>query len=388
MSSLTPQQQALVEKARQFAHQYLLPLENEITQVNTLSDEQAVELTRRGIEAGFFASNIDSQWGGTGGSVFENVLVQEQLGMTKDVLVRRATGNIYECLALGSAQQREAYLLPAVRGERWSALAVSELASGSDVSSISTSAQKTESGWKLNGKKVYISDADYADYFIVAAKTAPELGAKGISLFLVDKQSAGFSLGQRYNMLGFDGTSHRELIFDNIQLPESALLGEENQGFSILCNTLGKARLAKVSARGLGKCVRLLELMTEHAKQRQQFGQSLSELGTVKVNLADAAMEIKMARALLWDTARRMDNGEACREEISMLKVFISELIGRLADEAVQLFGAQGCHDGHVIESFYRDARLFRIIDGTSEIHRNIIAKSLLKKGVSSLCGV
>ncbi|MBD8513723.1 acyl-CoA dehydrogenase family protein [Photobacterium sp. WH77] len=388
MTILTESQTVLVERARLFAHEQLLPFESKITKFATLTDDDAKRLTQKGIEAGFFATNIATGLGGRGLSLFENVLVQEQLGVTKDILVRRATGNVYDCLTLASACQREQYLQPSVAGKRWAALAVSEPDAGSDVAAMKTQAVRTDSGWLLKGSKLYISDADYADYFIVAAKTAPERGVKGISLFLVDKQAAGFSLGQRFNMIGFDGTSHRELIFDQIELANDALLGEENQGFQLLCSTLGKARLAKVAARGLGKCVRLLHEMTEHAKQRQQFGQSLSMFGTVQSKLADGATGIRLSRALLWETAKRMDAGEACREEISMLKVYVSELLGRLADDAVQLFGASGCHDGGTIESFYRDARLFRIIDGTSEIHRNIISGSLLKNGVLPLCDV
>ncbi|MGF1724745.1 acyl-CoA dehydrogenase family protein [Photobacterium nomapromontoriensis] len=388
MTQLTQAQQQLVELAREFTKQHLFPLEQLVTENGELSFDQARVVTGLGKEAGLFATNIGNEYGGVGLSVFENVLVQEQLGHAKDVLVRRATGNIYECLALGTPIQQESYLLPAVRGERWCSLAVSEPEAGSDVIAIETSAKKTDDGWLLNGRKMYISDAEYSDYFIVAAKTAPGLGANGISLFLVDKNAPGFSLGQRFNMMGFIGTSHNELIFDNIKLSDDALLGDLNKGFQLLCNTLGKARLAKVAARGLGKCVRLLDLMTEHAKTRHQFEQPLVSNGTIQNMLADSTMEIRAARALLWETARSMDNGLACREEISMLKVLVTELLGKVADHAVQIFGAAGCHDGHLIESCYRDARLFRIIDGTSEVHRNILAKSLVKKGALAVVDI
>ncbi|MDX7991007.1 acyl-CoA dehydrogenase family protein [Xenorhabdus littoralis] len=388
MSQLTLDQYALVEKARRFTWEHLVPLEQTLTQQEGIEPEQARTLMRLGQESRLFATNIDSKYGGVGLSTFENVLVQEQLGATKDVLIRRATGNIYECLTLGTAVQQERYLFPALKGERWCSLAVSEPEAGSDAASIKTCATKNDRGWVLNGRKMYISDAEYSDYFIVAAKTAPELGAKGISLFLVDKNMPGFSLGRRFNMMGFVGTSHNELILDQIHLNEDALLGEVNQGFQMLHQTLGKARLAKVSARGLGKCVRLLDLMMEHAKQRHQFGKPIVETGNIQYILADCAIEIRAARALLWETAKRMDSGESCREEISMLKVFVSELVGRVADHAVQIFGASGCHDGHLIESFYRDARLFRIIDGTSEVHRNIIANSLIKQGTPAVVDI
>ncbi|NRA85653.1 MAG: acyl-CoA dehydrogenase family protein, partial [Gammaproteobacteria bacterium] len=238
-----------------------------------------------------------AQYGGQGMSVFENVLVQEQLGQSKDVLVRRATGNVYECLAVGTDEQIEQYLLPSVSGERSCSLAISEPEAGSDIASIATTAIQTDNGWILNGRKCYISDAEFSDYFIVAAKTAPELDEKGISLFLVDKQSAGFSLGENFNMMGFIGTSHNELIFDNIALSPSALLGDENKGFFLLCNTLGSARLAKVAGRCLGKCVRLLKLMTEHINQRHQFGQSLAKVGVI--NRCWQTVPLKLALLVL-----------------------------------------------------------------------------------------
>ncbi|MCF7480887.1 acyl-CoA dehydrogenase family protein [Vibrio sp. J1-1] len=385
MTVLDANQKALIQQTRDFVAQHLIPLESKIAEFGGLTDEESKDLTLKGIEAGLFATNIGNEYGGKGESVFNNVLIQEQLGVTKDVLVRRASGNIYECLTLGSEIQKETYLQPALRGERWCALAVSEPNAGSDVVSISTAAVKTEKGWRLNGRKMYISDSEYCDYFIVAAKTEPEKGAKGISLFLVDKSKAGFSLGKRFNMMGFVGTSHCELIFEEVELDEDALLGEINTGFKILCQTLGKARLAKVAARAIGKCVRMLNLMLEHGKTREQFGRRLLESDAMSHKLANHHIEVRAARALLWETAKRMDNGEGCRDEISMLKVLTTELVGRVADDAVQWFGASGCHDGELIESFYRDARLFRIIDGTSEVHRNIIAQSISKQGVRDI---
>lgn len=385
MTILDAKQKALIQNTRDFVAQHLIPLEPRITTNGGLSDEESKSLTEKGLASGLFATNIAKEHGGLGESVFNSVLIQEQLGVTKDVLVRRACGNVYECLTLGTEEQKETYLQPALRGERWCALAVSEPNAGSDVVSISTEAVKTDKGWKLNGKKVYISDSEYCDFFIVAAKTEPELGAKGISLFLVDKRKAGFSLGQRFNMMGFVGTSHCELIFDNLELDNSALLGEVNTGFKILCQTLGKARLAKVAARAIGKCVRMLDLMVEHGKTRQQFGRPLLDSEALSHKLANHNMEVRAARAFLWETAQRIDSGEDCRNEISMLKVLTTELVGRVADDAVQLFGASGCHDGGLIESFYRDARLFRIIDGTSEVHRNIIAQSMVKDGMTDI---
>ncbi|WP_020405780.1 acyl-CoA dehydrogenase family protein [Hahella ganghwensis] len=386
MPTLTPQQELLIQKARDFVQTELLPLEAQVEKDGGLSPEISARITRKSREIGLFASNIDERFGGGGLSALDNVLVQEQLGATKEILARRAAGNIYECLIEGTVHQIESFLIPSIRGERFSALAVSEPEAGSDAASIQTRAEKTQTGWILHGKKHFISDAENCDYFIVAAVTAPNLGPRGISLFLVEKDMKGFSLGKRFNMLGFKGTSHCELIFDNIVLGQDALLGQENEGFRMLGDTLGKARLAKVGARAIGKCQRLLHLMRDHARDRQQFGKAIIDYGPINQMIADSAIEIAAARALVLQTARDIDAGMNCREAISQVKVLTTETLGRVADRAVQVFGARGCHDDHVIESFYRDARLYRIIDGTSEIHRNIIVKEHKKPG--TLCPV
>lgn len=375
MPTLTPQQEVLVQRARDFVQTELLPLEKQIEDDGQLSRDLSEDIIGKAREIGLFAPNIPQRFGGGGLNTLDNVLVQEQLGATKEILARRAGGNIYECLIEGTGEQMERYLLPSVRGERHSALAVSEPEAGSDAASIQTRATRTKSGWILNGRKHFISDAEFCDYFIVAAVTEADGGARGVSLFLVEKGTDGFSLGKRFNMLGFRGTSHCELMFDNVSLGSEAILGTENEGFRLLGETLGKARLAKVGARAVGKCHRLLHLMKEHARGREQFGKAIIEYGPISQMIADSAIEIAAARALVLQTASDIDAGLHSRAAISEVKVLTTETLGRVADRAVQIFGGRGCHDEHVIESMYRDARLYRIIDGTSEIHRNIITK-------------
>lgn len=376
MPTLTPQQEVLVQRARDFVQTELLPLEKQIEDDGQLSRDLSEDIIGKAREIGLFAPNIPQRFGGGGLNTLDNVLVQEQLGATKEILARRAGGNIYECLIEGTGEQMERYLLPSVRGERHSALAVSEPEAGSDAASIQTRATRTKSGWILNGRKHFISDAEFCDYFIVAAVTEADGGARGVSLFLVEKGTDGFSLGKRFNMLGFRGTSHCELMFDNVSLGSEAILGTENEGFRLLGETLGKARLAKVGARAVGKCHRLLHLMKEHARGREQFGKAIIEYGPISQMIADSAIEIAAARALVLQTASDIDAGLHSRAAISEVKVLTTETLGRVADRAVQIFGGRGCHDEHVIESMYRDARLYRIIDGTSEIHRNIITKA------------
>ncbi|WP_444898938.1 acyl-CoA dehydrogenase family protein [Microbulbifer sp. VAAC004] len=377
MSLLTKQQEKLVQRARDFVQTELLPLEKEVEKSGGISSESSNEIIRKSRQEGLFAANIDRRFGGGGLTTLDNVLLQEQFGATKEILARRAAGNIYECIKEGTSEQIERFLIPSIRGDRHSALAVSEPEAGSDAASITTRAVRCDTGWILNGRKYFISDADFCDYFIVAAVTQPDLGPRGISLFLVDRSQQGFSYGKSFNMLGFKGTTHRELIFNNLILGKDALLGEENDGFRILGDTLGKARLSKVGARAIGKCHRLLYLMKKHAQDRQQFSKALIDFGQIKQMIVDSNIEIAAARALLLQTAKEIDTGLDSRAAISQVKILATETLGRVADRAVQVFGASGCHDEEVIESFYRDARLYRIIDGTSEIHMNIIAKGL-----------
>ena len=211
--------------------------------------------------------------------------------------------------------------------------------------------------------------------------TEPGAGAKGISLFLVDKGSPGLVIGRDQKMMGLSGTSHVELSFDGTKVGPENLLGEEGQGFRLILETLGRVRLAQVGARAVGKATRLLNLMTEYAKERRQFGREIGQFQLVQQMLADSAIEINAARWMVLDAASDIDNGSDPREKISMVKVFAAETLGRVADRAVQVFGGMGYCADLPIERMYRDARIYRIFDGTSEIHRSVVARGVLRHG-------
>ena len=215
--------------------------------------------------------------------------------------------------------------------------------------------------------------------------TDPDAGGRGISLFLVDKTMGGVRVGRDQPMMGLAGTSHVELFFDDVVLGPENLLGEPGRGLALVYGTLGRVRLAHIGARALGLARRLVDAMTEHAGERRQFDRPIGEFQLVQQMLADSAMEIAAARLLLLHTAWRIDRGEQAREGISMVKVQASETLGRIADRAVQVFGGAGICKDLPIERIYRDARIFRIYDGTSEIHRGIIARGLLARGATSV---
>jgi len=270
-------------------------------------------------------------------------------------------------------------LRPCVRGERVASIAITEPGAGSDAAGISTRAERTTAGWHLNGAKHFISDAAVSDFFIVSART----GEREISLFLVDKELPGFTLGPDQPMMGLRGTSHHALFFDDVVLEADALLGEPGQGFKMAMGLLGRVRLAQVGARAVGKAAHVLEQMDAYARQRRQFGQPIADFQLIQQMLADSAIEINAARLMLWRAARMLDQGRDARDWIAMVKVLASETLGRVVDRAVQVFGGMGFCKDLPVERWYRDARIYRIFDGTSEIHRLSIARGLGRHGAA-----
>jgi len=232
--------------------------------------------------------------------------------------------------------------------------------------------------------KHFISDGAFSDFFVVTAVTDPEKGHRGISMFLLDKGTPGFTVGRDQPMMGIRGTSHLELHFDDVELTDENLLGEEGGGLRLALSVLGRVRLAQVAARSIGKATKVLSMTLDYARDRRQFGQAIGEFQMVQQMLADSAIEINAARTALWECAWQMDQGMDPRAKISMLKVQASETLGRVVDRAMQIYGGMGFSKDLPIERYYRDARIYRIFDGASEIHRSVVAKSLLKGGASA----
>ena len=380
--SLSEEQHLLVSSIRGFIESELRPLEEDIEKTGRLADDVASEIRAKSRELGLYAVNIPTKYGGGGLSVLDWMIAEEQFGRTSDILVRRAFGNVYEILLEGTDAQIETYLIPAVRGERTFSVAFTEPEAGSDAAAIKTRAIRKNDGWVLNGSKHFISDGLYSDFFIVTAVTNPDAGARGISTFILDKGLAGFTVGRDQPMMGLKGTSHVELHFENVKLNEGSLLGKEGQGLKLALATLGRVRLAQVSARAVGRSSMILDSCLRYSKDRRQFGSPIGEFQMIQHMLADSAMEINACRLALWQTASRIDAGEEARGAISMLKVQASEMLGRVVDRAVQIYGGAGYCCDLPIERYYRDARIARIYDGTSEIHRMVMARQMMKGDV------
>ena len=380
--SLSEEQNLLVSSIRGFIESELRPLEEDIEKTGRLADDVALEIRAKSQELGLYAVNIPTKYGGGGLSVLDWMIAEEQFGRTSDILVRRAFGNVYEILLEGTDAQIETYLIPAVRGDRTFSVAFTEPEAGSDAAAIKTRAVRKNDGWVLNGSKHFISDGLYSDFFIVTAVTNPDAGARGISTFILDKGLAGFTVGRDQPMMGLKGTSHVEMHFENVKLNESCLLGKEGQGLKLALATLGRVRLAQVSARAVGRSSMILDSCLRYSKDRRQFGSPIGEFQMIQHMLADSAMEINACRLALWQTASRIDAGEEARGAISMLKVQASEMLGRVVDRAVQIYGGAGYCCDLPIERYYRDARIARIYDGTSEIHRMVMARQMMKGDV------
>ena len=376
------EQRQLVATIRGFINDELQPLEVQVEEAGHLADDVAAAIRDKSRALGLYAVNIPIEYDGGGLSVLDWMIAEEQFGRTSDILIRRAFGNVYEILLEGTKAQIEEYLLPAVRGERTFSVAFTEPEAGSDAAAISTNAVRRGDGWVLNGAKHFISDGLYSDFFIVTAVTDPDAGARGISTFILDKGVPGFTIGRDQPMMGLRGTSHVEMRFDDVVLDVGRLLGQEGQGLKLALATLGRVRLAQVSARAVGKAAMILDSCLSYARDRRQFGSAIGEFQLVQQMLADSAMEINGCRLALWQTASRIDSGDEARGAISMLKVQASEMLGRVVDRAVQIYGGAGYCRDLPIERYYRDARIGRIYDGTSEIHRMVMARQMMKGDV------
>jgi acyl-CoA dehydrogenase len=381
--SISEESRLLTASLRRFVEEELQPLEGAVETKGELAPGKAREIFLKSRDLGFYAMNMPEEVGGGGLGAVEMCLAAHEMGRTSDILVRRAFGTVYELLLACTGSQRDEWLLPAVRGDRTCAIAMTEPGAGSDAAGIKTSAKRDGCGWVLNGGKHFVSDGVFSDFFAVTARTDPDKGARGISVFLVDKAKPGVTVGRNQPMMGLRGGSHVELSFEDVKLGSEHLLGEEGRGLRLVLGTIGRVRLFDIGARAVGTATLLLEMMTRYANERKQFGVPIGHFQMVQAQLADSAIDIASARLLGLEAAWDMDRGLDPREKVSMVKVYAAEVLGRVADRAVQIFGGLGYCKDLPIERIYRDCRVMRIYDGTSEIHRGQIAKGLLRGGAA-----
>lgn len=373
----------LADTVRRFVVDKVQPLETEVETLGEIPPEKLAQLKQEALALGLYAMNMPHEVGGGGLSTLEMCLVEEQLGQTSDALIRRIFGQVYPMLMAATPAQREQYVIPTVKGDKICAMAITEADAGSDAAAIKTVARLDGDDWVIDGTKHFISDGDIADYIIVMALTDAEKRARGgITLFLVDRNAPGFSVARRQQMMGHRGYGHAELVFDGCRVPGDAVLGEVGEGFRLIMRSVSDIRLCHIGARCVGMAQRVLEMMRTHAAERRQFGAPIGDFQMVQKMIADSAIEIYAARSMVLDCAAAMDRGEDPREKVSMIKVFASEMLGNVADRGIQVFGGYGFTKDLPLERIYRDARVTRIYDGTSEIHRMLVARGVIKKGL------
>ncbi|MFC7339923.1 acyl-CoA dehydrogenase family protein [Saccharopolyspora griseoalba] len=378
---LTDEQRMIVDTVRKFVTAELEPREDEVERRDEVPPELAAEIRRKALDAGLYAANMPEELGGGGLDATSMTLVERELGRASyalQMLVARPSNILQVC----QGQQRDRYLMPAIRGERHDCLAMTEPGAGSDVRSMITRADRDGDEYVLNGTKHFISHADAADFVILFAATGTEQTSRGpknrITAFLVDLDTPGLEVRRGSACVSHRGYHQCELVFTDCRVPTGQRLGDEGRGFELMTEWLGASRLS-VAATSVGRARRVLEMTTRWAAERTQFGQSIGRFQGVSFQLADMATELDAAEMLTLRAAAKLDRGLMTDQDAAMAKLYASEALGRITDRAVQIFGGMGLMAELPIERFWRDARVERIWDGTSEIQRHIISRSLLR---------
>ena len=379
--ALTPEQALIAESVRKFVERELYPLEEEVEKTGVVRKEVAAEIRDKVLALGFYAPNFPAEVGGGGLSHLEFALLERELGRASMALTH-FWGRPQNILMACRGEQRERYLLPAVRGEKTDALAMTEPNAGSDIRAMQCAARKSGADWILNGGKHFISGAEWADFVIVFAATGEEQTAKGpkkkITAFLVDRETPGFEIRPGYQAVGHRGYPNSILTFDDCKLPASQVLGEPNAGFAVMNEWLYATRIT-VAAMSVGRARRAFDLALQHAAERKQFGQAIGKFQGVGFQLADMITEIDAADFLTLSAAWRLDRKLPANREIASAKLFATETLAKVTDAAIQIYGGMGLMSDLPLERFWRDARVERIWDGTSEIQRHIISRELLR---------
>ncbi|GGB68488.1 acyl-CoA dehydrogenase family protein [Blastomonas aquatica] len=368
---------ALLDGVRRFVSERLRPLEAQVSETDEIPDDLVQDMR----ELGLFGLSIGEEFGGLGLNMEEEVRIAFELGRTSPAMRSTFGTNVgigSQGLVMDGNDAQKAKYLPAIAsGEIITSFALTEPDVGSDSGAVKSRAELDGDAYVLNGSKRYITNADKADLFTVMARTGGP-GPKGVSAFLVPRDLPGLSVGKPERKMGQQGAHVCDVTFDNVRVPAENRLGAEGDGFKVAMRVLDRGRL-HISAVCVGAAERLIADSVAYAKERQQFGKPIAEFQMIQAMIADSVAEAKAAKALVLQTARAKDRGERITEDCACAKLIASEMVGRVADRAVQIFGGAGYIADYGIERFYRDVRLFRIYEGTSEIQRTIIAREALR---------
>ncbi len=378
---LSDEQEMIVSTVRDFVEREIYPHESQVERTGEVPAEVAQEIKRKVIDLGFYACNFPEDVGGAGLSHLDFALVERELGRGSMALTH-FFGRPQNILMACEGDQRDRYLLPAVRGDRMDALAMTEPEAGSDVRGMACTARRQGGDWVVNGTKHFISGADHADFFIVFVATGVDETPKGpkkrITCFLVDRGHPGFTVRDGYRSVSHRGYKNCILDFDDCRLSDAQVLGEVDGGFAVMNTWLYATRIT-VATMSVGRARRVFDHALSYAAERKQFGQQIGKFQGVSFQIADMITEIDAADWLTLSAAWRLDQGLPANREIASAKLYASEMLARVTDATLQIHGGMGLMDDYPIERFWRDARVERIWDGTSEIQRHIISRDLLR---------
>ncbi|MBH9537390.1 acyl-CoA dehydrogenase family protein [Novosphingopyxis sp. YJ-S2-01] len=371
----------LIDTITRFVTERLRPLEGQVAETDEIPDDLIEEMK----ELGLFGLSIPEEFSGLGLNMTEEIGIAIAMGHTSPAMRSTFGTNIgigSQGLVMAGTDEQKAKWLPKIAsGEIITSFALTEPSAGSDAASVKTKADYDEAKgvYRLNGSKRYITNADKADLFTVMARTGGE-GARGVTAFLVPRDLPGLSVGQPERKMGQQGAHVCDVNFDDVEVPAENRLGAEGEGFKVAMRVLDRGRL-HISGVCVGAAERLIEDMVGYAGEREQFGKPLSDFQMIQAQIADSKAECMAARALVEQTAKKRDAGENITMDCAATKLIASEMVGRVADRAVQVYGGAGYIADYGVERFYRDVRLFRIYEGTSEIQRSIIAREVMKAG-------
>jgi acyl-CoA dehydrogenase len=378
--ALDPETRAqLIDTVRRFVREKCVPIEAKVGDEDRVPDSIIAEMR----ELGLFGISIPAEYGGLGLTMEEEVLVAFELGHTSPAFRSVIGTNVgigsQGVVMFGNDAQKKEWLPKLASGEVVASFALTEPGAGSDAASLRTTAIRDGDHYVINGTKRFITNANRAGMFTLLARSDPsKKGAGGISAFIVPAKTPGITLGKPEKKMGQQGAHISDVIFENARVPASLRLGEEGEGFKVAMQVLDRGRL-HISGVCIGVAERLVQECVAYARERKQFGSAIGEFQLIQAMLADSKTESYAARCMVLDAAKKRDAGESVTMEAACSKYFASEMVGRVADRAVQIFGGAGYVADYGIERFYRDVRIFRIYEGTSQIQQIVIARNLLR---------
>lgn len=377
-------QQEIVAQAKRIGREKIRPVAEEYDREGKFPHD----LVKVFAESGFYSLWIPEEYGGLERGVLDLVLVTEELSKYCGGIALSVAGSAlgtFPILIAGSDEQKKKWLPDLAEGNFLAAFGLTEPSAGSDAGGIQTRAEKKGDKYILNGTKIFITNGGEAKVNTIIANTDPTKGARGATAFVVEEGTPGFSYGKKEDKMGIRASATRELIFEDCEIPVENRLGREGQGFMVAMKTLDKSRPG-VASQALGIAAGALDLAVNYAKTREQFGQSIIQFQAIQTMLADMAMQVESARALLYNTARMIDNGARnFSKESAMCKVLASDAAMKVTTDAVQIFGGYGYMKDYPVEKFMRDAKITQIYEGTNQVQRLVIASNLIKEAVRAV---